>query len=153
MSLFTSGIEIISRPAEDTRFGFHMTPPKERITIIVTDNPIIMTPSVTTLSKTTLDRIAGIIKMITEASDIRKGRENAKAAKQTAQDRQMEAILLAMLESPTGITKGDILVAGEAVEFMATINKFRAYLRRNNVYTLKKSTKDKKPLYMLDPVR
>ena len=126
---------------------------QERITVILDEDPEILSSDIVQLTDINKATIASIVGKATEAMQIRKERENAKAAKRSAEERQMESILLAMLEAPNGVTKADILVAAETDTFIAATNKFRAYLRRKNAYTLKKRTVDKKPLYVLDPIR
>ncbi len=132
-----------------------MTPPLEpdRIDISLDEDHMILTEDITTLNQSNLDKINSIVGKAIEADSIRKLKADTKANKQTAEDKQMDSILLSMLESPSGITKSDILVAAESESFIGSVNKFRAYLRRKNVYSLKKKTVDKQVLYVLDPIR
>ena len=130
-----------------------MLAPKERITIIADEQLTILTPEITEITEANRSRIAVILRKAIEAAELRRGLDEKKRTKQAVQDRLMQVIMVTMLESPSGITKGDFLVAGETDDLLDITTKFRVYLRRNNIYKLKKRINNKQTVYILDPIR
>lgn len=127
-----------------------MTP--DRIIITVDENPDIYT-DVKILTQENHQLINNVMQAAIQAANLIKERDAEKAKKKTAEERQMQAIMLIFLESPTGITKGEMLAAGESENLISTIAKFRKYLSIKNQYVIKKRTAKKQSLYILDPVR
>ena len=123
-------------------------------TIFVDTNEITELPlDVTQLTLQNKLKNHKIISASLHLKKLQEQKKEAKEAKRTAETRQCEAIITLMLEAPHGITKAQILAAGESIEFVATLNRYRAYLARNGIYTLKKRKVEKEMLYFLDPIR
>jgi hypothetical protein len=123
------------------------------ITVTVVQDPVILDENVTEISQQLRTKIDRIILKAKEAADLTRSITNAKTAKKNLELRKMESVLLVLLETPQGVGRGEILIAADDMDFVPVINKFRAYLRKNNTYTLKKRLVNKQPIYFVDPVR
>jgi hypothetical protein len=72
--------------------------------------------------------------------------------RQTASIRLTKAAIVMLLESPNGITPGELLGITESENLSPVVLKIRNYLKKDNLYTLVRYIQNKKPRYRIDPV-
>lgn len=77
----------------------------------------------------------------------------AKATKKDAID-AMDALarqtVAALLDAPNGLTRGELLMASDCESIISITQKIRNYLKKDNIYTLKKYKKGSVVTYRLE---
>lgn len=121
----------------------------EKMTIILDEKPKVIDVEIANIDEIRQAQVDEIIKRGLAAKQL----EQAKAEKKAAKQRQMEQVVIALLRSPDGLTKAEILGETESDNFISALGQIRGYLKHDNLYTLIKKRKAKVTRYLLDPVR
>lgn len=117
-----------------------------KVPIVLNESPAIRVSPLTPHNLNTIDAI------ITKGKAA-KALKQKQLEKKAAALREMEAVMISLLESPEGLTKDEILADTNAMTLSAALSRIKAYLRHTNLYTLSKKKKGKTALYFLDPIR
>ena len=84
---------------------------------------------------------------------IQKAKEakEARASKtKKADDRILQSAIAALLESPNGISRTDLLAISESNNLISIVAKLRHYFRVNNIYTLIKRGSGDSTTYIIE---
>lgn len=90
-----------------------------------------------------------IIELGAAATAVKKAKIQAKKAA----EREMHQVTIALLENPAGLNAAGIVSETSSDNLASVLARFRAYLKANNIYTLKKRRLKGDNIYYLDPVR
>lgn len=115
----------------------------EKILIQLDEDPTIATEP---LGEGNTTLIKSIIDSALEAKQAR-----SKPAK-TPDDRLTNMAIAALLESPDGMSAADLLLASDSDNIISLVLKIRNRLKRDNIYTLEKGKRDRKPVYIIKMV-
>jgi len=119
----------------------------EEITVNLEEHPTINLDA--DISDKVQDIRSEILKNAKEAKEVK----DAKSKEKMLAIRETQNAIVALLESPPGLTKQELLLASDTENLSSIVIRIKNYLKKQNLYTLKKRKRNKITYYYLDPIR
>jgi hypothetical protein len=93
--------------------------------------------------------LGATIEVIAEVIANAKSAAATRAARKAAPNKQVQDVLAALLESPQGLTPGELLASSDCENLSSIILRVRRHLSSANLYTLIKKRVQKQTIYIL----